>query len=462
MILTLGLWAIAGFLLYSGGGNRTNRWMAFCFLVTSVGTFKEFLLENIVPLLLESYPAISYDFYVTVDSCLISVLYLLSPLCIITMSLLFANYDRRKKATVPLVQAGTILIIIVILFIYHPTNFKYYQLHSKSFWYVMSAYNIGYAVWGFIAMLGGIVREEDMAVKRRKRIILKAFSLPYFFWLFAVFIIHALDFEGLKKLWKGNVYLILGLLLFYAYMAYKEGFMGLKVSLVKYDWNSQMQIMGPGTQYINHMVKNQATKISWSVDSIRKKLGDTRLEELDIIERATGQLVGFTERTNKCLAPKYAGKDVRSASGLISEAMETLRQICAGTANISVELREDVFIECDARDIVEVICNILRNSAEAISCGGNIAVSAFRKKDGYFIEVTDDGAGIARDQMNQLFMPFYTTKKNNTNFGIGLSYCKSVMQAHDGSITAYSQKGITKFTLFFPLKRIKRKEFGTK
>lgn len=114
MILTLGLWAIAGFLLYSGSGNRTNRWM-------------------------------------------------LSPLCIITMSLLFANYDRHKKRTVTLVQAGTILLIIAILFIYKPINFKYYQLHSKSFWYVMSAYNIGYAVWGFISMLGGIRREEDMA-----------------------------------------------------------------------------------------------------------------------------------------------------------------------------------------------------------------------------------------------------------------------------------------------------------
>lgn len=457
MILTLGLWAIAGFLLYSGSGNRTNRWMAICFLVTSVGTFKEFLLENIVPLMLESYPAIGYDFYVAVDSCLISVLYLLSPLCIITMSLLFANYDRHKKRIVTLVQAGTILLIIAILFIYKPINFKYYQLHSKSFWYVMSAYNIGYAVWGFISILGGIRREEDMAVRRRKRIILKVFSIPYLFWLVSVFIIHTFDFDGLKKLWKGNVYLILGLLLFYAYMAYKEGFMGLKVSLVKYDWNSQMQLMGPGTQYINHMVKNQETKISWSVDSIRKKLGSSPMEELDIIERATGQLVVFTERTNKCLAPKSAGEDVRSAAELIEEALEASRQIYAESANVSVDIKEDVLIECDANDIVEVICNILRNSAEAISIGGNIAVAAFRKNDGYCIEVTDDGAGIAREQMSQLFMPFYTTKKNNTNFGIGLSYCKSVMQAHDGRITAYSQKGITKFTLFFPMKSIKRK-----
>lgn len=68
MILTLGLWAVAVFLLYSGSGNRTNRWM-------------------------------------------------LSPLCIITMSLLFANYDRHKKRTVTLVQAGTILLVIDLIHI---------------------------------------------------------------------------------------------------------------------------------------------------------------------------------------------------------------------------------------------------------------------------------------------------------------------------------------------------------
>lgn len=61
--------------------------------------------------------------------------------------------------------------------------------------------------------------------------------------------------------------------------------------------------------------------------------------------------------------------------------------------------------------------------------------------------------------MAQIFVPFYSTKKPNKNFGIGLSYCKNVMQAHDGLIEVCSEMNSeTKFVLKFPAKRIKRKD----
>ncbi len=460
MIFTLALWAIAIFILYSNSDNKTNKWIAICFLISSTGTFKEFIMDSVVPILLDKYPHIGYDFYLSVDSCLTAFLYLASPFAFITMSMFFANYNKVEKRIIPLVQFFTGILIVILLIIYDPIYFKYYQLNSKDFWYVMSSYNIGYVVAGCIIMFRNVRHEFDIQIRRRKRITMKVFLVPYFFWLFSIFIIHTLDVSGLKKVWKDNVYLIIGVLLFYLYMAYKEGFMGLKVSFVKYDWNSQMKSISSSTQYINHMLKNHANKISWSIASIRSKIAYEQLEELDIIERTAKQLVNFTERTNKFLSPKVAGNDLCGAADLIFKALEAFKLLQNSSVNISMDCQEDIYIKCDADAVIEVIYNLLKNSSEAILEEGNISISAGRKNDGYCIEVTDDGLGIPKDQINQVFLPFYTTKKNNINFGIGLSYCKSVMQAHDGSIHVFSQKGLTKFLLYFPKKRIKRKEAG--
>jgi len=64
------------------------------------------------------------------------------------------------------------------------------------------------------------------------------------------------------------------------------------------------------------------------------------------------------------------------------------------------------------------------------------------------IEVIDDGPGMDQDEMQDIFVPFYTTKQEGS--GIGLSLCRQVMQLHQGSISVESEKDQqTRFTLTF-------------
>lgn len=459
MIFTLALWAIAIFLYFSDRHNKTNRWFAFCYLTTSIGTLKEYLMDKVVPVLMYKYPNIGMETYITVNSCLTAFLYLFTPFCFITLSMYFSNIDKNNKKLFVLFQIFTALIIAVLLSIYSPEQFKFYQLNRKDFWYSMSAFNIGYTIIGCSMMFRSIKIETVYEIKRRKRIALEILLLPYYYWLVTIFVIHTFELNSIKKIWKSNIYLVIAVLIFYAYVAYKEGFMGVKISFVKYDWNSEMKTVNSSTQYINHILKNNATKISWSVDNIRYKLNDTQFEELDIIERSTKQLIAFAEKTNRCLSPKMAGDDLCCSSNLIYEALEACNSEQKTHVAISVESRDEVLIVCDAQSIVEVIHNILINAFEAILQNGHIKILSYFNKNDYCIEIIDNGIGITNEQMKQIFSPFYTTKKNSVNFGIGLTYCKNVMQAHDGSIEVHSgEKTDTSFILRFPLKRIKRKE----
>lgn len=416
-------------------------------------------MDSVVPLLVAGNPDIGLDTYVTINSCVTAFLYLFSPFCFITLSMVFSGIDKSNRRVFAAAHAATAVIICVCLFIYSPAEFKYYQLNSKDFWYVMASFNVGYAIIGSALMFINVRRETVYELKRRKRIILEILLLPYYYCMIAIYIVHLLDIEYLKKVWKGNVYLVVVVLAFYCFIAYKEGFMGLKISFEKFDWNSEMNSISTSTQYINHMLKNHLTKIAWCIDNIRPKLGNEAMDEIDIIQRSVKQLRTFTEKTNKCLSPKMAGDDICYVSTLICEALESAKSIKTSNVEYSVDAMDDVLLVCDSQNISEVLYNVIINGIEATTRNGKILISTYFKKKSFCIEVSDNGKGISEDQLKQIFKPFYTTKKNNVNFGVGLTYCRNVMQAHDGAIDVYSEKSKgTRVVLSFPLKLVRRKE----
>jgi two-component system, NtrC family, nitrogen regulation sensor histidine kinase NtrY len=111
---------------------------------------------------------------------------------------------------------------------------------------------------------------------------------------------------------------------------------------------------------------------------------------------------------------------------------------------------EDIVIEADHAQIEQILINLIKNSVEALSNkkNGIIHLEAFYVDDGSIIQVEDNGIGIPGDIIEDIFVPFYTTKENGT--GIGLSLSKQIMKNHDGAISVNSvpSQG-SKFTLKF-------------
>lgn len=66
------------------------------------------------------------------------------------------------------------------------------------------------------------------------------------------------------------------------------------------------------------------------------------------------------------------------------------------------------------------------------------------------LEITDTGKGIPKEELDQIFLPFYTTKDSGT--GLGLSICHKIIQDHEGTIEVESIAGEgTKFTISVPV-----------
>lgn len=123
---------------------------------------------------------------------------------------------------------------------------------------------------------------------------------------------------------------------------------------------------------------------------------------------------------------------------IVSEAMQHIsRKKSEHTVSVSHE--DDLLLaKCDARLIVQVIINLVDNAIKYTPAGSCIAVSTKGENGMAVISVSDNGNGIADREKDRIFQMFYTGSSSvadsRRSLGLGLSLCKSIVEAHSGEI----------------------------
>jgi signal transduction histidine kinase len=122
----------------------------------------------------------------------------------------------------------------------------------------------------------------------------------------------------------------------------------------------------------------------------------------------------------------------------------------------------EIVVDVDADRMRTTIRNLLENAFKySLPDSGPVEISAEQHGDVVVIRVTDDGVGIPESDVAHVFEPFFridrSRSKSTGGYGLGLSICKRVMEAHDGSITVerHPDRG-TSFVLTFPATALAR------
>lgn len=104
----------------------------------------------------------------------------------------------------------------------------------------------------------------------------------------------------------------------------------------------------------------------------------------------------------------------------------------------------------DATQMQQVLVNLIKNAAQAMTTGGTLTLQTGENSDSVWMSVTDTGGGIPQEQINRIFEPFYTTKKKGS--GLGLMIVQRIVRAHNGRIELESNVGKgTTFRIWLPL-----------
>lgn len=116
---------------------------------------------------------------------------------------------------------------------------------------------------------------------------------------------------------------------------------------------------------------------------------------------------------------------------------------------------EGCFIMGDDIAIHEVINNLLANAIKYTNSNGRVSVLLQQKPDGYSVAVSDNGIGIPKSAMSNLFTKFYRVKgglnSGSTGTGLGLFIAKSIIERHNGTIDVASKEGVgSTFTFVLP------------
>lgn len=126
------------------------------------------------------------------------------------------------------------------------------------------------------------------------------------------------------------------------------------------------------------------------------------------------------------------------------------RRILPNNVEVDLRLQSGVKVRVDRTKLTRVIDNLINNAVEAMPQGGKLTLETRVEGDGYVITVGDDGEGVSEENLSMVFRPFFSTKE--TGMGLGLTYCKEVVEAHGGSIGVASERGVgTMVTVRLPL-----------
>ncbi len=203
---------------------------------------------------------------------------------------------------------------------------------------------------------------------------------------------------------------------------------------------------------LTHEIMNSVAPIASLSSTIRDviALNDQQLDEgmmarvkssVEVIQKRSEGLLDFTE-TYRSLTRLPQPKFQTVEAGKLTRQLTTLFQPSAAERRIAFEVYlppNPVHFQADPGLLEQVLINLIRNAMEAVAEREHptVELHVARNPAGrVVIQVADNGIGIPTEMLEQIFVPFFTTKDEGS--GIGLSLSRQIMRMHKGNIEVQS------------------------
>lgn len=217
----------------------------------------------------------------------------------------------------------------------------------------------------------------------------------------------------------------------------------------------KMESLGLLTSHIIHDFNNLLSGIMGYASLLEKKIGDNPKVKkyvstiINSSERAStliNQLLNFSRK-------KMAEKEILNINDLIKESLDFLAMNLK-VINLDIQLyQSEILLQADKTKISQILINLIINARDALE---NVPQPVLRVKtdlidisnqsnllDGQYalLEISDNGSGISRENLNKIFEPFFTTKGQGRGTGLGLAIVREIIHDYNGQIEVNSEIG---------------------
>ncbi len=199
-----------------------------------------------------------------------------------------------------------------------------------------------------------------------------------------------------------------------------------------------------------HEIRNPLGSIKGAAQYLRseteaeenRQLLEVIIEEVDRLNSVVSQFLDYAK-------PHTPNVKVQNINPIIERAVSLIKaNSVSENTNLEMDLHANLpAVAVDAEQLLQVLLNIAFNAIDAMPEGGTLRIRSSKRAgeagDTISISIHDTGQGIKREDIKNIFKPFFTTKERGV--GLGLAICQRIIKSHGGSIRVKSvpEKGTT-------------------
>jgi len=208
----------------------------------------------------------------------------------------------------------------------------------------------------------------------------------------------------------------------------------------------KLRLAGEMAAAIAHEINNPLGILMGKAHELRatfKEKGIVQQENFDVFIREIGRirdvsrsLLLLARRSDPVLEPTDINQVLREIQSFVAPSF--------ARANITIVSEPTAAlpqVKADANQLKQVLLNLLQNAKDAMPGGGTINLRTGALDGAVYAEVADSGVGIAPQDIERVFDPFFSTKMRNQGVGLGLSVSYRIVNGHGGEIEVSSELG---------------------
>jgi PAS domain S-box-containing protein len=218
---------------------------------------------------------------------------------------------------------------------------------------------------------------------------------------------------------------------------------------VRFSQEQRLSAVGLLANGVAHEIRNPLASIRLALQSCLRGLRERTLdsaeitEYLELVDQEIDRCVLTTQRLLALSEPPGDSRAVRLA--LAIDDVRALLAAEADSAKVRIELDlqpADAAVLADEAELRQVILNLMQNAFHAMPQGGRLAISLRRHGAFLRLSISDEGVGIAPEDLSLIFLPFFSRRADGRRgTGLGLAICKAMVERHGGRIAVDSQVG---------------------